>query len=48
MNKKLEIKQILLNKEKLDPIDILGTYTANINKEIIIKNFSNQNYGKKS
>ena len=28
MNKKLDLKQRLLNKEKLDPIDILGTYTA--------------------
>ena len=27
MNKKLDLKQRLLNKEKLDPIDILDTYT---------------------
>jgi len=28
MNKKLDLKQRLLNKEKLDPIDILATYTT--------------------
>ena len=39
MNKKLDLKQRLLNKEKLDPIDILDTYTNKHNKKKNIKKF---------